>query len=106
MEKAKRSDIASRPTATPQRRCVACRRVLPKAELVRLVRTADGGIQLDRHGKEPGRGAYLCPARPCWLEAMSKGRLERALRIEAPAGTRASLLAAMETEKEAGTTLL
>ena len=44
----------------PQRTCVACRQARPKRELIRLVRTADSGVEIDRQGKTAGRGAYLC----------------------------------------------
>lgn len=44
----------------PQRTCIACRRVSTKRELIRLVRTADGIVEIDLSGKKAGRGAYLC----------------------------------------------
>jgi uncharacterized protein len=57
----------------PQRTCVACRRVKNKRELVRLVRTTAGNIEIDRTGKKEGRGAYICPDRACWEKAF-KGK--------------------------------
>ncbi|MSQ31582.1 MAG: DUF448 domain-containing protein, partial [Dehalococcoidia bacterium] len=48
---------------TPQRTCVACRRTGDQRTFVRLVRAADGAVQVDEAGKAPGRGAYLCRAR-------------------------------------------
>lgn len=67
----------------PQRTCIACRQTKPKWELVRLVRTPMGKIEIDQMGKKAGRGAYLCPASGCWEQALGKRkRLVRALRIE------------------------
>ncbi len=59
---------------------MACRKVKAKRELIRLVRTADGSIQIDAAGKKTGRGAYLCRAPECWEAAFKGGRLEYALR--------------------------
>jgi hypothetical protein len=64
----------------PQRTCVACRQVRDKKDLVRLVSTGDGMIEIDVLTKKPGRGAYLCPRKTCWELALRKNRLEYALR--------------------------
>ena len=65
----------------PQRTCIACRTVRPKRELVRVVRTPEGGVMVDETGKRSGRGAYLCPRRGCWETALAKRQLERVLKI-------------------------
>jgi predicted RNA-binding protein YlxR (DUF448 family) len=36
--------------------------------------------EIDRTGKKPGRGAYLCSAPGCWGRRLSKNRLEHVLR--------------------------
>ncbi len=64
----------------PQRTCVACRRVKDKRQLVRLVRLADGGIEVDSDGGKAGRGAYICRLPRCWQSGLVAGRLEHALR--------------------------
>jgi predicted RNA-binding protein YlxR (DUF448 family) len=64
----------------PQRTCIACGKVRPKRELIRLVRVADGGVEVDSGGRQSGRGAYLCPAGDCWVVGLKEGRLEHALR--------------------------
>ena len=66
----------------PQRTCVACRTVRPKRELVRIVRTPEGEVAVDKTGKRSGRGGYLCPQPSCWERALSQGQLERALRTK------------------------
>lgn len=69
-----------RPRHVPQRTCVACRAVLAKRELFRIVRTPEGRVHVDPSGKQAGRGAYLHLAPECWNEGLRKGRLARALR--------------------------
>ncbi len=65
----------------PQRMCVGCGQMRPKKELIRVVRTPEGAIELDTSpsGKRPGRGAYLCPDSECLAKAVKGKRLERSL---------------------------
>ena len=63
----------------PQRTCVACRQVKTKRELIRLVRIANGRVEVDTSGKKAGRGAYLCQTPECWEIGLKSGRLEYAL---------------------------
>jgi predicted RNA-binding protein YlxR (DUF448 family) len=51
-----------------------------KREMVRIVRTPDGGVEIDETGKRSGRGAYLCRRQECWEVALKKDRLEHALK--------------------------
>ncbi|MBI2845616.1 MAG: YlxR family protein [Chloroflexi bacterium] len=64
----------------PQRTCVGCFQVRPKREMVRIVRTPEGNIEIDPTGKKNGRGAYLHRDRSCWETALEKNRLEYALK--------------------------
>lgn len=66
----------------PQRTCVGCRQVRPARELIRIVRLPGGGVEVDETGKKSGRGAYLCPNRSCWEIALSRKRVEHALKTE------------------------
>ena len=43
----------------PMRKCVATLESLPKKELIRIVRTPEGVVEIDETGKKNGRGAYL-----------------------------------------------
>jgi len=81
-----------RPRHIPQRTCVACRRTSAKRELVRIVRTPEGGVEVDPTGKRSGRGAYLCPAPDCWQLAIQKGRLDRALKTSLSAHDKEALV--------------
>ena len=82
----------ARPRHIPQRTCVACRRTSAKRELVRIVRTPEGGVEVDPTGKRSGRGAYLCPTPDCWRLAVQKGRLDRALKTSVSARDKEALL--------------
>jgi uncharacterized protein len=75
----------------PERTCVACRSLRPKREMVRVVRTPDGAVEVDLTGKKSGRGAYLCRAQGCWQAALRRKGLERALKIELSPSDREAL---------------
>ena len=76
----------------PQRTCVACRRTGDQRTFVRLVRGAEGGVEVDERGRAQGRGAYLCRDVACW-ERGAKGALNGALRTTIDATNRAALVA-------------
>ena len=76
----------------PERSCVACAQKLPKRDLIRIVKTPQGEVTVDRHGKSAGRGAYLCWEPSCWQRGVEKGRLERSLKLEISTQDRSSLL--------------
>lgn len=64
------------------RTCVACRRVRPRDELVRVVRSPEGAVTIDERGTRPGRGAYVCRDTTCIRTAIAHDarHLRRALR--------------------------
>ncbi len=64
----------------PQRKCVGCEQIKDKKELLRIVRTPEGEITLDKTGKKNGRGAYLCPTKECITRAVKEKRLQYALK--------------------------
>ena len=64
----------------PQRTCIYCRQVKPKRELVRIVSTPEGKVEIDTSGKKAGRGAYLCASQECWQAGLKGKKLEHVLR--------------------------
>ncbi len=68
----------------PERRCVGCGAIKPKSELIRITKQSDGTISLDRTGKNPGRGAYLCANADCIATAKKAHRFERSFRCRVP----------------------
>ena len=76
----------------PQRTCIACRQTRNKGDLVRLVRTEAGVVDVDLSAKKPGRGAYLCPQRDCWERGLKGNRLQYTLRTKLGVDNRQSLI--------------
>ena len=68
----------------PQRQCMGCRERKAKRELIRVVRTPEGGVSLDFGGKMNGRGAYLCPDPECLKKPIRSKALDRSLEVEIP----------------------
>ncbi|MFD2116787.1 RNase P modulator RnpM [Paenibacillus yanchengensis] len=69
-----------KPRKVPLRKCVACQEMMPKRELIRVVRTPDEEIMVDLTGKKAGRGAYLCGKLNCFALAQKSKALDRALK--------------------------
>ena len=63
----------------PQRSCTGCNLKKDKKDLIRIVKDQTGKISVDKTGKSPGRGAYLCNSTECLEKAKKTKRLERAL---------------------------
>ena len=74
----------------PERTCIGCRVKRPKAELLRIVRTAGDAAGFDQLQRLPGRGAYVCRTEQCLRTGLDRG-LNRALRITMPAAARHEL---------------
>lgn len=53
-----------------------------KKELVRIVRTPEGTLQLDLTGRMNGRGAYVCRDAACLDKALKRKALQRSLKEE------------------------
>ncbi|MDD2371403.1 MAG: YlxR family protein [Firmicutes bacterium] len=63
----------------PQRSCIGCGLKTDKINLIRVVRKPNGVLVIDKKGKEPGRGAYICHNAECLKAAIRKKAIERAL---------------------------
>jgi uncharacterized protein len=74
---------------------VGCRTVMPKRQMVRVVRTSEE-VQIDLTGKLAGRGAYLHDRRECWEHAM-RGGLAHALKTDLSENDRTRLEDFMKT---------
>jgi uncharacterized protein len=77
--------------ASPERTCVGCRVKAPKANLLRVVRPAGGGVAVDPSGSAPGRGAYVHVDAGCMKAAVRHGAFPGALRTGLTAETAARL---------------
>lgn len=77
-----RQKTSARTRHVPQRTCIGCRQVRPKRELIRIVRSEEGYVEVDPTGKKSGRGAYLCRSKSCWEMALKKEHLAHALKAK------------------------
>jgi uncharacterized protein len=59
----------------PLRSCVVSKELLPKKELIRVVRDKEGNVSIDLNGKANGRGAYLKRN----IEVIEKAKKSKAL---------------------------
>lgn len=66
----------------PQRTCTVCRKQKNKNELLRIVKNKENIINVDKNGKEPGRGAYICYDRECLEKAEKTKKLEKVLNVK------------------------
>lgn len=70
---------------TPLRSCISCREQKNKSELVRVIRTPEGTVLLDKTGKANGRGAYICNSKKCFEKAIKRNAFNSSLKVSFPA---------------------
>ncbi len=80
------------PKKQPLRQCTGCGEMKPKRELVRIVKTPEGKIMLDRSGRLNGRGAYICHSAECYKKCVKSKRLERAFSVAIPESVNEQIL--------------
>lgn len=73
----------------PMRKCVGCRELKAKKEMLRVIKTVSedektAEIILDTTGRKNGRGAYICPNSECLNAAIKNKGLERSLKTPIP----------------------
>jgi len=68
----------------PARTCMACNEQKDKKDLLRIVRSKDGIIEVDLTGKKNGRGAYVCKNEECLNKLIKSKRLDRLFGQEVP----------------------
>ncbi len=68
----------------PLRQCIGCRQMKAKSELVRIIKTPDNEIYLDKTGKMNGRGAYICLDSDCYNKAVKSKGIEKSLKMAIP----------------------
>ncbi len=64
------------------RRCISCKKLLDRQQLLRVIRNKQDGVVLN--GKSEGRSAYLCPNEVCLQDVLRRKRLQKALRCKVP----------------------
>ena len=66
----------------PERTCMGCNVKKPKKEFIRIVKNKENEINIDRTGKMPGRGAYICDNIECLEKLIKSKRLEKVFGIK------------------------
>lgn len=66
----------------PQRTCIGCGQQKDKRDLIRIVKNNQGEIFLDKSGKEPGRGAYICDNAVCLEKLIKSRKLEKSFKMK------------------------
>ena len=61
----------------PARRCMGCNESKEKNELIRIVKSKDGIVEIDLTGKKNGRGAYICKNEECLNKIIKTKRIEK-----------------------------
>ena len=56
---------------------MGCNEKKLKKELIRIVRTPEGNVELDFTGKKSGRGAYICHSSTCLKQVRKSGRIAK-----------------------------
>ena len=72
------------PKKIPMRRCVVTHEQFPKNELLRIVRTPEGNVEVDLSGKLNGRGAYIKKDIEVMKLAKKNCALAKALEVTIP----------------------
>ena len=66
----------------PERTCMGCDIKKPKKEFIRIVKSKTGEIDIDKTGKMPGRGAYICDNIECLEKLIKSKRLEKVFEMK------------------------
>lgn len=68
----------------PLRKCVVTQEQFPKKELLRIVLTPEGNVEIDESGRKNGRGAYISKLQSTLDLAIKSRALDRALKTKVP----------------------
>lgn len=63
--------------SVPQRTCMGCNSKKDKKDLIRIVKTKENQILVDKTGKTQGRGAYICNDVACLEKLKKSKRIEK-----------------------------
>ena len=66
------------------RTCIGCGLVKDKKQLIRIVKNKEGQISVDRSGRLPGRGAYICDEKECFIKLRKSRGLDRTFKTSVP----------------------
>ena len=82
----------------PLRKCVVTNERFEKRELIRVVRTPEGNVIVDKTGKANGRGAYVSKSKQVVEKARKSKVLDRHLEVSVPEEVYTELMNIIESE--------
>ena len=68
----------------PLRKCAATGDMLPKKEMIRIVRSKEGEVSVDLSGKKSGRGTYVSKSEAAIEQARKNRAIESQLKVQIP----------------------
>ncbi len=83
----------------PLRKCVATGEMLPKKDMIRVVRSKEGDVFVDLTGKKSGRGAYVSKSEDAIELARKKKVLDKQLEVKVPGEIYEELVHAVRREQ-------
>ncbi|WP_271852821.1 RNase P modulator RnpM [Planococcus maritimus] len=83
----------------PLRKCVATGEMLPKKDMIRVVRSKEGDVFVDLTGKKSGRGAYVSKSEDAIELARKKKVLDKQLEVKVPGEIYEELIHAVRREQ-------
>ncbi|MFP3322035.1 YlxR family protein [Planococcus sp. SIMBA_160] len=83
----------------PLRKCVATGEMLPKKDMIRVVRSKEGEVFVDLTGKKSGRGAYVSKSEDAIELARKKKVLDKQLEVKVPGEIYEELVHAVRREQ-------
>ena len=66
----------------PERTCIGCNEVKAKNDLIRIVKTKENEVFVDKTSKASGRGAYICNNVECLEKAIKSKRLNKTFKMQ------------------------
>ncbi|MFD1204189.1 MULTISPECIES: RNase P modulator RnpM [Sporosarcina] len=82
----------------PLRKCAATGEMLPKKDMIRIVRTKEGEVSVDLTGKKSGRGTYVSKTEAAVETAKRQKSIETQLGVSVPNEVYDDLLHAIRRE--------
>lgn len=82
----------------PLRKCAATGEMLPKKEMIRIVRSKEGEVSVDLTGKKSGRGTYVSKSEQAVETARLNRSVESQLKTAVPEQVYEDLLHAIRRE--------
>lgn len=82
----------------PLRKCAATGEMLPKKDMIRIVRPKEGEVSVDLTGKKSGRGTYVSKSEEAIEKARENRVIESQLKTKVPNEVYDDLLHAVRRE--------